>query len=334
MIRALPVAVRPVDGETSESYFGRLAAANSIPTESLWGYLRQLHGSLPVKRNAEFATTELEALGGVPKLWFTINRSHHLLPIRCSHRRWQLRICDICSTTSSVRPGCRRCSAGQLTQVATATGAICLRHRRWIHNGVDLDLSHLPKHLTAEKRFRSHLTTRGIALGTGELELARRLLGDEQNHRSLSGNANPAGAEESFLQMYPQIVDLTIALTDPEFTALLMHPRWSPSQHALLLSRTICEFIGHAPSDSYTSVLWETVYQDQQAVEAAYAMMGTRSKRKCCSQRAFCAAAYTHRACLLRHLNAKHMPDRPPEIKARPAISVKATIRYQQAAAG
>jgi len=58
-------------------------------------------------------------------------------------------------------------------------------------------------------------------------------------------------------------------------------------------------------------------------------MMGKSSKRKCCKQRAFCAAAYTHRACLLRHLDAKHLPDYLA-IPKTPALSVKATIRYRQ----
>lgn len=97
MIRALPVPVRPVDGETSESYFGRLATANSLPTETLWGYLRQLHGGLPIKRNAELATYELEVLVGMPALWFSRNRQHHLLPIRCPHTRWEFATCAICS---------------------------------------------------------------------------------------------------------------------------------------------------------------------------------------------------------------------------------------------
>lgn len=296
-IRALPVSVHPANGETSRSYFHRLAAANSLSTETMWGHIRTLHPTLPAKNTPHLATTELEALGGLPEHWFTENRAHHLLPIRCPHNKWRLRICDICSTTPGEGPGCRRCSAGVPTQVTTATGAICLRHRRWIHNGADLDVSHLPHHLAAEKRFRSS--------------------------RSLPR------AERGFFELYPEIVELTITLTDPRFTEVLMHPRWSPSQQALLLSRAIAARIGNPLSAPCITGLWETVYQDRRAVQAAYGMTDIISKRKCCKQRALCAAAYTHRACLLRHLDAKHLPDQLPITKT-PALSVKATICYQQ----
>jgi hypothetical protein len=330
-IRTLPVTVRPVDGETSTSYLHRLAAANSLSTETVWGHLRALHQSLPDKRNAYYATTELEALGGLPEHWFTSNRNRHRLPIRCPHHNWQLRICDTCSTTPTERPGCIRCSAGDPTHVATATGTICLRHRRWTHNGTDLDISHLPRHLTAEKHFRRDLTNRGIALGTGEIELAHSLLAGWQHPHPPTALHPAPGTASTLFDLYPEVVKLTITLTDPAFTAVLMHPRWSPSQHALVLSRAITDILGHPLSDPSLSTLWETIHNDKKAIEAAYAMMGTRSKRKCCSQRAFCAAAYTHRACLLRHLNAKNMPHRIPAIPSRPAITVRATVRYQQA---
>lgn len=250
MIRALPVSVRPVDGETSERYFLRLATVNSLPTESLWGHLRQLHTGVPVKRNAELATTELEVLGGAPTAWFSLNRQHHLLPIRWPHTRWNFAICSRCSCLPAATSGCIRCAHGSATQVTIRTGPICLHHKRWRHENSDIDVADKPNYLAAEKAFRGTLTDRGISLATGELTLANQLA-----HAWGSTNPKPTREDGSHLfHLFPATVKLAIALTDPEFVELLLNPRWSPSQHATPLSTTVTTVLGH-PERSDSGVL-------------------------------------------------------------------------------
>jgi hypothetical protein len=325
MIRALPISARPVDGETSESYFGRLATANSVPAESLWGYLRKLHAGLPIKRTAELATLELEILGGIPPLWFRNNRQHHLLPIRCPHTRWKMAICTTCSRLPAPQSGCLLCGHGHATQVTTRTGPICLRHNRWHYDSSDVDITQLAGHVDAEKVFRRTLTARGISLETGELHLASELiLAWEQPE--LRGQGTDGGL---LLPLFPLAVSLAVALTDPEFVELLLSPRWSPSQHATLLSMTITHLVGH-PERSDTDVLWQTVNHHARAVMAAYGMVGTRRRSRACTiERAFFTAAYTHRACLLRHLDAKQMPtiSNPKHGRRAPSAQRLATLQ-------
>lgn len=326
MIRALPVSVHPVDAETSESYFHRLATANSLPIESLWGYLRQLHGGLPIKRHAQLATKELERLGGLPPAWFNDNRQHHLLPIRCQHTRWKFAICPICSRLPAPTTGCTRCAHGSTTVVTMKTGPICLRHQQWHYNCTNIDVRESPTHLAAEKAFRAHLSDRGISLETGELALANQLA------RAWTAQESPTPREDenALLPLFPETVKLAIALTNPEFVEILLDPRWSPSQHATLLSTTVTAVLGH-PERSDSGVLWQTVNHHASAVAVAYGMVGTRRRSRACTmQRAFFTAAYTHRACLLRHLDARHMPRISSPKQGRPAPSAQRLAALQR----
>lgn len=342
-IRSLPIAVRPVDGETSESHFTRLATANSLTPEALWSHLRALHKQLPFKRDAQLATTELEALGGLRESWFVENRYRHLLPLRCHHTKWKFSTCLICCRVPAAQSGCLRCGHGERTQVTTRTGPICLRHQRWHYQDIDLDVSGLPAYLAAERRLRHDLGSRGISLETGELQLACILLKDWNmpvgRDRLISGRAvegkegdDPDHIRNGFASVFPEAVELTCVLTDPEFTNLLLSPRWSPSQHAHLLSSVVTPITRRPLSDATIDTLWETVKSGSRAVEAAYAMSGQRRQSKKCSlQRAFCAAAYTHRACLLRHLDAKDMPSTLNTRYGRSSPPARSLIKYQQA---
>lgn len=342
-IRTLPVSVLPVDGETPESYLLRLATANALPPETLWAHLRKLDGKLPFKRHAELVTPELEALGDLQQGWFGSNRFHHLLPVRCPHSNWRLRQCDLCSQVPKAQSGCLRCSHGQPTQTTTRTGPVCLHHRRWHHHDINLDVSDLPAYLNAEKQLRFTLWPRGVGLETGELQLAGKLLEDwadgaqsrAPQHRErildrLTGTTANRD-QERFIIAFPDMVKLTLTLTDPRFTALLLSPRWSPSQHAYLLSTAVASIAGTPLSDRTIEDLWRTVNSGARAIDAAYGMIGTRrTSRRCARQRAFASAAYTHRACLLRHLDAKDMPHiRAP--KSGPAAPSPRTLtKYQE----
>jgi hypothetical protein len=327
-LRALPVPVRPVDGETPDSYFRRLAPANALTLPQLWAHIRAANEQLPYKQVLHRAAHELEALGGLPPDWFQANRAHHLLPVRCPHNRWRMRVCTACSRPPAVRAGCTRCAGGTATQVASRTGAICLRHRQWVH-GTHLDISGMHAHFAAERLFRAVLHDRGIGLETGELQLADSLLSHWSREHAAPAPSLPTDGHVTFFQSFPQIVRLAVTLTDPRFTSSLLDPHWSPSQQALLLSRAITEITRQPPSDSALDELWAQVYTGRRAVEAAFGMLGRRQKRKCAWERALCAAAHTHRACLLRHLDAKVTRPRTGALPLVKAPSAAATVRSQ-----
>lgn len=326
MIRLLPIAVRPVEGETPDSFFGRLADANAIAPESLWGFLRQLHGGLPFKRRVDLASTELEALGGLAPGWFASSRQRHLLPVRCPHNGWKFAICATCSPLPAPQTGCLRCGHGQATKVIARVGPICLKHSRWHFDNSNVDVGGMPGYRRSERDFRRTLTSRGISLATGEFALARRLV---QAWGSSTSTPSPRD-EVPYFADFPLLVKLTVVLTDPRFVELLLSPRWSPSQHATLLSTTVTSVVGHvdySPSDT----LWVIVNQHAKAVATAYGMVGTnRTSRSCTAQRAFVSAAYTERACLLRHLDAKNMPRMSNPANARRAPSTRQLAALQR----
>jgi hypothetical protein len=327
-LRALPVPVRPVDGETPDSYFRRLAPANALTLPQLWAHIRTTNERLPYERAPDRAIPELEALGSLPPDWFQTNRAHHLLPIRCPHNRWRMRVCVACSRPPAARAGCGRCAGGTATQVASRAGAICLRHRRWAH-GTHLDITGMHTHLAAERLFRAVLHDRGIGLETGELQLADSLLSHWSREHPPPDRPAPLQEHGTFFQSYPQIVRLTVTLTDPRFTSSLLDPHWSPSQQALLLSHAITDVTRQRPSDSTLEDLWAQVYTGRRAVEAAFGMLGRRQSRKCAWERALCAAAYTHRACLLRHLDARISRPRDHLIPRVKTPTAAATVRRQ-----
>lgn len=327
-LRALPVPVRPVDGETPDSYFRRLATANALTPQGLWAHIRANNDQLPYERVLHRATAELEILGGLPPGWFAANRARHLLPIRCPHHGWRMRVCATCSRPPAVRPGCRRCADGTDTQIASRDGPVCLRHRQWVY-GDDggIDIAGMPAHLAAERRFRTALHDRGIGLETGELQLADRLLADWS--RDHAGPGPGSENHGSLFRAYPQIVRLTLTLTDPRFIETLLDPHWSPSQQALLLTRAITEITHEPPADTALAGVWDEIHAGRRAVEAAFGMLGRRQARKCAWQRALCAAAYTHRACLLRHLDAKTSRPRLDRIPRVSTPSAATTVRNQ-----
>ena len=185
---------------------------------------------------------------------------------------------------------------------------------------------------------RYELDARGIPFRTGELQLVSTLLspwagdqieigvGDRTAVLDALQHASLSREQLRFTFAFPEIVRLTVGLTDPRFTELLLHPKWTPRQHAYLLSTAIADIIGNLLPDFTIDELWKTVHIGRRAIAAAYGMIGTRRRsRLCASQRASCAAAYTHRAALLRHLDARTMPT-TRAVRSRPAAPTTAAI--------
>lgn len=321
MLRTLPIPVRPVAGETLDSYFRRLAAANLNTPAALWAYMRTDNPALPEARDLNKATDELERLGNLPTGWFADSRHQELLPIRCPHSKWILQICDICSHTPPARAGCPRCSAGEPTQVSRRVGTICLKHRYWSHAGTYADVSHLPHHLAAEREFRRHLPGRGISLSSGELALAHDLLRDWASART---GTPPAQAQ--LIDTYPEAVRLATTLTNPLFVELLLDPHWSGSQHAYLLSAVLADLIGNPLPDLTIARIWDTVHSGRRAIETAFMLPSRRTSHR----RALVSAAYTHRACLLRHLDARVQRPNNPRAQPIKRPPTRDLLRYQQ----
>lgn len=322
-LRTLPTTIRTVAGETPASVLRRTAHANALTETQLWGHLRTLNPDLPVPRDPEAATGALEALAGLRRGWFADQRTRNAVPRRCPHNQWTLTVCTRCSKQPPEKTGCARCSAGEPTTVQIRTGAVCLKHHRYTLHGLHIDLPPGSHHLMAERLFRQHLAPRGITTGSGELQTAAHILHDAITIPHTAPTA--ATPAEEFYAHYPLIIRLTEILTDPGFVSYLLSPTWGPHDQAALLAAAVDGVIGAAPADHFTERIHTAIAHGRRAVTAAYGMVGRgRTSRACTLERALASAAHTHRACLLRHLDAVRLPNIPaPGNKRRaPATAI------------
>lgn len=245
-MRALPIGAEPFAGETVRSLYRRLAERNAIPPGELWTIIRHRQPRLPLKTTPELVPRLVEQLGALPHRFFDGRREDRLF-VRCVHTQWRHTNCTRCAPLPAPVAMCRRCARGQRVDVRTRTGAACTRHRRWHYAGADESLNQSVAHLRAERCLVGPLWKRGVALSTGELELAAELLvfqrGGTQDHHELATH------EARLHQFYPEAVRLTALLTEPWAERYLANTR-----------------LGHAPVAAL--------------VEAAVTAVETRSERR------------------------------------------------------
>ncbi|MFC6356607.1 hypothetical protein [Luethyella okanaganae] len=192
--------------------------------------------------------------------------------------------------------------------------------------------------MKAERSLRSGLIPKGIGLHTGELDLSYRLLSTWASCSPLASFAErepvlPAQVSaSSFPALFPEIVQLTEVLTNPDFVTYLLSPqRGSIDQTKLLLSTAAGIAQMEAPFE-VVKLARTVIVHGRDAVAAAYGMTGTRrTSRAATLDRALVAAARTHRACLLRHLDTRALPSVVAVPRGRPAPRTKtfAAVEYE-----
>lgn len=192
-MRALPVVVDPFAGETVRSFYRRLAERNAVPTGELWTAIRQARPHLPLRTTPEVVPRLVEQLAGLPHGHLDGRRQDRLF-VRCAHANWRHVNCVTCAPLPAPVTMCRRCARGQTVEVRTRSGAVCIRHRRWHYAGADDDLAGETAHLHAERRLVGTLWERGVALGSGELELAPNSSSFETPSRRPKPDRSPASS--------------------------------------------------------------------------------------------------------------------------------------------
>ncbi|WP_454129206.1 hypothetical protein [Microbacterium aurum] len=221
-MKALPVAVEPFAGETVRSLYRRLAERNAVPTGELWTVIRHAQPHLPLRTTPEAVPRLVEQLAGLPAGYFDGRRQDRLF-VRCAHANWRHANCATCAPLPAPVTMCRRCSRGQTVETRTRSGAVCTRHRRWHYAGADDDLTGKTAHLRAERCLLGTLWQRGVALSTGELELATELL--ILRHTAQGHEAHAISYDEQLREFYPTAVHLTALLTEPWAERFLANTR-------------------------------------------------------------------------------------------------------------
>jgi hypothetical protein len=285
--RALPVTLRPVGGETVNSYALRLSVANGlIPTAILrsLGQLTERSGHLLARDSwlNDQALARLEAFSGISRL-----RLLRALPaLRQGAPSSQLgplpddRPALHCYIPQPRPwPACRLCTLrGSLGTTPTAlvrppvSPLICRRHRRWLGTSdepADTDISAVPEILTAYRRFqRLRLNSSDLQTAADCIQAAWNItrVWAREPHcrprlrarwRARAGNLGPDTALSSRVVTFPEAVALAEILTDPDWRH---HVATVPARHAGQFYRRVCARLGEgtyqAPADDDPVVAW------------------------------------------------------------------------------
>jgi len=312
-VRALPVPVRTVPGETVTGYLARLAAANTLTQRDLRLHVTDVAGLSPFRPNLENAGPWAERLGSLPAGHFDREARRNAMYVRCQHFAWQPGNCTRCGYTQQPRTACRRCARGASTTVRSRGGAVCNRHRRWHLDGADIDLSRHPDYAHAERCLSGTLWKRGIGLHTGELQLAATLIEhwakDAQPTRRIADRMAGLGIDEMgqgavFLAAYPEVVRLTAVLTDLSFASYLLSSRFKLSEQVCALEAAVVTIMQGATTSRLHDLAERIVARGKAAVETAFSMRRNAGcKRPAALEKALVASSQRHRSCLLRHLS-------------------------------
>lgn len=217
------------------------------------------------------------------------------------------------------RTACRRCARGDQTTIRSRGGAVCLRHRRWHLDGHDIDVAGLPSYGRAERWLSGKLWNRGIALHTGELQLAGRLIQAALQEtpdavplkRAAALEVDPfVGYEETLLCAYPEVVALTGMLVDPEFLRFLLGPRFRTETQVEIMEAAVTGVLAASGGRALKELSRAVVERSKEAVMVAYGARRNSNVKtiRCSFEKALYASARSNRACLLRHLDTVRMP--------------------------
>ncbi|WP_193599398.1 hypothetical protein [Microbacterium sp. YJN-G] len=312
-VRALPVPVRTVPGETVTCYLARLAEANTLTERDLRLHVTDIAGLSPFRPNLENAGPWAERLGSLPVGHFDREARRNAMYVRCQHFAWQPGNCTRCGYTQQPRTACRRCARGASTMVRSRGGAVCNHHRRWHLDGVDIDLTRHPDYAHAERCLSGTLWKRGIGLHTGELQLAATLIEhwarDAKPARRVADRMADLGIGELgrdtvLLAAYPEVVRLTAVLTDLSFASYLLSSRFKLAEQVWALEAAVVTIMQGTTTTHLHDIAERIVARGKAAVETAFSMrLNAGCKRPAALEKALVASSQRHRICLLRHLS-------------------------------
>ena len=193
--------------------------------------------------------------------------------------------------------------------------------QRWAYRALHADVSDLPGYEDAELLLRSQLWQRGVALYTGELNLAAAFI-----RASHEGSGTPTliddrmtrlgvqrldTYEEVLLCAYPEVVRVACLLTAPRMSTAVLNVTISALTQADRLMLAVTDAIGGEPSDALDTFTVSVVGHAHRAILHMYGLRSSHqvTYQRCPLNRALVVAAHRQRACLLRHVNPRTLPD-------------------------
>lgn len=320
-LRTLPIRLEPIEGETVDRFTKRLAQAHRCDERDIRRIVLDHLGRSwwPV---ADPRVVDLiEDLADLPSGTLRPDFEKHGMWVRCGHRSWRPEKCAKCARFAEPRTACLQCSGGLPTTTIARGGALCLTHHHWAHRALHADVAGMPGYESAELLLRSQLWKRGVALHTGELNLAAAFIrtwhqGSETpsviDHRMARfGVQHLDDYEKVLLCAYPEIIRLTCLLTTPRTITPVLDVTVSALTQVERLVPAVGNAIGGDPNDALLAFAVSVVGQAHRAMLYMYGLRSSKQVKyqRCPLNRALIVAAHRQRACLLRHANPRALPD-------------------------
>ncbi len=320
-LRSLPIRIEPVDGETTDGFMSRLLHAHLLDDADIRRLvLEQIERTWWPTADSRIIHV-IETLADLPDGALHPDFDHHGMRVRCGHHSWRPEQCKKCRRFAEPRTACDICARGMETTTVARGGALCLTHRQFTFRRLRADVSGLPEYAQAEQLLRSQLWTRGVALHTGEINLAAAFIkawsagADEPNtitERMEKLNVEALHTyEETLLCAYPEVIRVACVLTTPRQISAVLDVTKSALTQAALLSQAVAKAVGVTVNDELRAFTVDVVGHAHRAMLYMYGLRkNPQVKYQLCPlNRALIAAAHRQRACLLRHANPRALPD-------------------------
>lgn len=316
-MRTLPIYVGPVPAETVSGYIGRVAQTHCLEVGEIRRMLIREAGRSTWSESDPGIGVALARLCGLPANAFEVSFEDHGMFTRCGHPRWKPQKCARCRTLAEPRTACSECAGGLTTTTRARTGPLCLTHGRWALRGLDIKVSVGASARRAELTLRGPLWERGIALHTGEYNLAAAAVlawsqgsdGDtflEQRGQRL-GLPVPTKFEEVMLCGFPEVVRVVEVAMSPRILRGVLQVSRSALPQIDGFANVIANTLGATVNEHLHDWAGAVIGHAHRAVlHAAGLRRTTRAKNALCPQdRALIVASGTQRACLLRHVSPR-----------------------------
>ena len=320
-LRTLPIRLEPIEGETVDGFTKRLAQAHQCDERDIRRIVLDRLGRSWWPAADQRVVDVIEQLADLPSGVLRPDFEAAGMWVRCGHRSWRPEKCAKCARFAEPRAACLECSGGLATTTIARGGALCLTHHHWAHRALHADVDGMPGYENAEQLLRSQLWTRGVALHTGELNLAAAFI--HAWHQG-SGGSSPIRDrmarigiphldtyENALLCAYPEIIRLAYALTSPRTITPILDVTTSALAQTDCLLPAIATAIGVEANGALRAFTVSVVGHAHRSMLYMYGLRGSKQVKhqRCPLNRALMAAAHRQRACLLRHANPRGLPD-------------------------
>lgn len=320
-LRTLPIRLELIEGETVEGFTKRLAQAHQCEERDIRRIVLEHLGRSWWPVADQRVIDLIERLADLPRDALRPNFEKDGMWVRCGHRSWRPEKCARCARFTEPRTACLECSGGLATTTIARGGALCLTHHHWAYRALRADMAGLADYENAELLLRSQLWKRGVALHTGELNLAAAFV-----HAWHEGTDAPSAIDDRMARFgvhrldayevvllcaYPEIVRLACVLISPRTITPILNVTTSALTQADRLLPAVAKAIGDEPNDALRTFTISVVGHAHRAMLYMYGLRSSKQVKyqRCPRNRALIAAAHRQRACLLSHANPKVLPD-------------------------